>query len=509
MMALPLTSGALSLTIVAMVMSFGNGIGSGIMMTLGADAAPPIGRIKFLGIWRVLSDSGNAAGPVLMSVVASAFTLAIGIVSIGSVGLLAATALAIWVPHYSPYALRGRSLHAGHDEPFSGDSPVSHSNRCAGTMLAHIWRAYSLSQDRRTLRGGVTAGGKRVRFKIVGCRIGYATLILAVGAPAAEAGTSVSFAATSSGDSANSTDWSGWDVTGGTYKSVAASWTVPAVSCSTAETSYSADWVGLDGDGSSSVEQIGTSSDCDTGTAAYSAWYEFYPSVAVVLPNTVKAGDKISASVVAVPGSDEFKLTLTDSTQKWTKTETGESPSGTGASAEIIAEAPSGSGRANSVLPLADFKTVTFSDVLVNSEQVGNLANVAKIAMVDSSGNPMATVSALTGEDEFTVTWVSSGDSGYAEQTSGGQGSTGGQGRVVRACPSRAVPDLGRLRIRRRLRVRFGIGWRLGWLGRLGLPVRVGSGSASGGFGSGYGDGLGYGFSLSSLSDSGESFGQA
>lgn len=103
MMTLPLTTGALSLTVVAMVMSLGNGIGSGIMMTLGADAAPPEGRIKFLGLWRVLSDSGNAAGPVIMSVVASASTLAVGIVSIGSAGLVAAAALAIWVPRYSPF----------------------------------------------------------------------------------------------------------------------------------------------------------------------------------------------------------------------------------------------------------------------------------------------------------------------------------------------------------------------------------------------------------------------
>ncbi len=107
MMALPLTSGALTLTIVAMVMGFGNGIGSGIMMTLGADAAPAVGRIRFLGIWRVLSDSGNAAGPVVMSLVASVFTLAVGIVSIGSAGLLAAVALGIWVPRYSPFATRG------------------------------------------------------------------------------------------------------------------------------------------------------------------------------------------------------------------------------------------------------------------------------------------------------------------------------------------------------------------------------------------------------------------
>jgi MFS family permease len=106
MMALPLTTGAVTLTVVAMIMSFGNGIGSGIMMTLGADAAPALGRIKFLGIWRVLSDSGNAAGPIALALVAGAASLAAGIVSVGSIGLLAALGLRIWVPRYSAFATR-------------------------------------------------------------------------------------------------------------------------------------------------------------------------------------------------------------------------------------------------------------------------------------------------------------------------------------------------------------------------------------------------------------------
>lgn len=106
MMALPLTHAPWTLTAVAMIMSFGNGIGSGIMMTLGADAAPAEGRIRFLGIWRVLSDSGNAAGPVVVSVVAGISSLAIGVATIGSFGLLAAGGLAAWVPRYSPFATR-------------------------------------------------------------------------------------------------------------------------------------------------------------------------------------------------------------------------------------------------------------------------------------------------------------------------------------------------------------------------------------------------------------------
>jgi MFS family permease len=106
MIALPLTRGAVSLTVVAMIMSLGNGIGSGMMMTLGADAAPADGRTRFLAVWRLFNDSGNAAGPVVVSLVATAASLGVGVVAIGSVGLFAAAALGRWVPRYSPYATR-------------------------------------------------------------------------------------------------------------------------------------------------------------------------------------------------------------------------------------------------------------------------------------------------------------------------------------------------------------------------------------------------------------------
>jgi len=158
----------------------------------------------------------------------------------------------------------------------------------------------------------------RVRkVRISTLAVGSAMAVLAlVGAPGAQAAVPVSYATTTATGSEASMDWSGWDATGGSYSSVAAAWTVLAVTCTAGETSYSADWVGLDGDGSEAVEQIGTSSDCDGGTPAYSAWYEFYPSVSVSLPNTVGAGDKITAAVTAVPNSDDFTVTLTDTTAK-------------------------------------------------------------------------------------------------------------------------------------------------------------------------------------------------
>lgn len=106
MMLIPVVHSALALAAVAAVMGLGNGIGSGMMMTLGADTAPPDNRIRFLSIWRLLSDTGTTAGPALVSVVATLATLTVGIVSVGVVGLFAAAALARWVPRYSPYATR-------------------------------------------------------------------------------------------------------------------------------------------------------------------------------------------------------------------------------------------------------------------------------------------------------------------------------------------------------------------------------------------------------------------
>ena len=60
---------------------------------------------------------------------------------------------------------------------------------------------------------------------------------------------------------AESTNWSGYAGTTGTYTSVSASWTEPTGTCS-GSAKYSSFWVGLDGYNSSSVEQTGSEVDC-------------------------------------------------------------------------------------------------------------------------------------------------------------------------------------------------------------------------------------------------------
>jgi MFS family permease len=95
---MPLTHAAVSLMLVAMLMGFGNGIGSGIVMTLGADTSPAIGRLTFLSIWRELADAGSGIGPLILSAVTAVASLGAGIAVSGGVGFLAAGALWIWIP---------------------------------------------------------------------------------------------------------------------------------------------------------------------------------------------------------------------------------------------------------------------------------------------------------------------------------------------------------------------------------------------------------------------------
>jgi len=89
-MLLPLTGQLISFIGIALFMGVGNGISAGIVMTLGADAAPKDNEIEFLGLWRVFTDAGQTAGPLLISLLTALLTLGTGIATIGLSGLLAA-----------------------------------------------------------------------------------------------------------------------------------------------------------------------------------------------------------------------------------------------------------------------------------------------------------------------------------------------------------------------------------------------------------------------------------
>jgi MFS family permease len=101
-MLLPLTTGATSVGLVAALMGLGNGISSGIVLTLGADASPQQDRAQFLGGWRVCSDLGNATGPLVISAVSAFAPLAVAAVTMGVLTWAGAGWLVKWVPVYAP-----------------------------------------------------------------------------------------------------------------------------------------------------------------------------------------------------------------------------------------------------------------------------------------------------------------------------------------------------------------------------------------------------------------------
>jgi MFS family permease len=103
--ALPFTGDVITLGAVAMLMGMANGLSNGLIMTLGADAAPSDGRAEFLGAFRLCHDVGTLTGPLLLAAVTAAATLGVGAVTLGGLSALGATGMARWVPHRAPTGL--------------------------------------------------------------------------------------------------------------------------------------------------------------------------------------------------------------------------------------------------------------------------------------------------------------------------------------------------------------------------------------------------------------------
>jgi Peptidase A4 family len=204
---------------------------------------------------------------------------------------------------------------------------------------------------------------------------------------------------------AESTNWSGYAGTTGTYTSVSASWTQPAGTCSRGD-QYSAFWVGLDGYSSSTVEQTGSEVDCIGSRAEYYAWYEMYPGASENYSNTVKAGDHFNASVT-YEGNNEFSLYIADTTEGWSHTTVQSLAGAARSSAEAIVEAPCCT-ESGGILPLTDFGTVSFTNSDANGAAIGDAGGLTEIIMVDNAGRDKDSVSALSSGTSFSATWLRS-----------------------------------------------------------------------------------------------------
>ena len=214
-----------------------------------------------------------------------------------------------------------------------------------------------------------------------------------------------------------SLEWSGYAVTGpvGSVSDVKGSWKVPAIVGDCPTTSeYSSFWVGIDGITSSTVEQIGTDSDCQKGSAVYYAWYEFYPSRGYGL-FYVNPGDVVSAEVNY--SNEMFTVSILDLASDRSFNASERVRSAQRSSAEWIMEAPS-SRRLS--LPLANFGTVYFGSdntgvsatcYATVSGATGTIASfgssVQQITMVTSSGTTKAQPSGVSSDGtSFSIKWI-------------------------------------------------------------------------------------------------------
>ncbi len=108
LLTLPLADGYGELVAVSLLIGLANGIGSGTMLTLSTDVAPKENPAEFLGLLRLLADSGRMAGPLVVGVVADRLDLGASAVVLGLVGLATAVlfVVAIGEPERRPTEAR-------------------------------------------------------------------------------------------------------------------------------------------------------------------------------------------------------------------------------------------------------------------------------------------------------------------------------------------------------------------------------------------------------------------
>ncbi|HTZ45928.1 MAG TPA: G1 family glutamic endopeptidase [Jatrophihabitans sp.] len=200
-----------------------------------------------------------------------------------------------------------------------------------------------------------------------------------------------STAAAKKGFNINGYNWSGAAATGSGFTSVSSSWTEPSVTCNSTN-DLMAPWVGIDGYGSSTVEQTGVATDCSSGHAVYQAWYEMYPANPVYYTNSVSAGDKFNASVTR--SGTSYTLTISDTTKGWTKTTT-KSLNASNASAEVIIESPTGA--------YPKFGTVNFTNSKINGS---NLSNYNPTLMDASNGSGYEDHTSAVSGGSFSISYL-------------------------------------------------------------------------------------------------------
>ncbi|HEY2578666.1 MAG TPA: G1 family glutamic endopeptidase [Streptosporangiaceae bacterium] len=197
-----------------------------------------------------------------------------------------------------------------------------------------------------------------------------------------------------------STNWSGYAVTGSTFTTATASWTQNAITCTSGDGQTDmSPWVGIDGFNTNTVEQTGSSGDCNGTSKSYYAWYEMFPRGVNVINKPVQPGDKFTATVTHTSGTN-YQLMLQDITQGWTNTVT-RSLNAKNASAEAVMEMAANH--------LSKFGTDPFTGFTVDGQPIGSYTGspfTIEQMEIKVSGTVCDSTSGLTNNENFTTTWL-------------------------------------------------------------------------------------------------------
>ncbi|KAH6654665.1 acid proteinase [Truncatella angustata] len=206
-----------------------------------------------------------------------------------------------------------------------------------------------------------------------------------------------------------STNWAGAVLITTGVKSVTGTIVVPTPSTpsgGSSRTEYAASaWVGIDGDTcQTSILQTGVDFYVEGSSVSFDAWYEWYPDYAYTFSGiTISAGDTVTMTVTATStkaGSATIKNVTTG--KSVTHTFTAQTDALCETNAEWIVEDFSSG---NSLVPFADFDTVTFTGASATTSS-GTVGVSGSTILDIKQSNVVLTSCSTSGTSEVICTYT-------------------------------------------------------------------------------------------------------
>lgn len=97
LLLLPLSQSYYPFAAIALLLGIGQGLGGGIIMTLGSDLAPKNKVSTFLGTWRLIGDLSGTMSPIIIGWIGSVFMLASASIFGGIAGLAGCLIAHYWI----------------------------------------------------------------------------------------------------------------------------------------------------------------------------------------------------------------------------------------------------------------------------------------------------------------------------------------------------------------------------------------------------------------------------